>query len=677
MDNLKGKIAGLSPARRALLEQRMQGEKNRPVNQAAAASTLQELSPPVIFRSDGKGTPLVLFHYFSSSQLLAKYLGSERPVYAVDGGFDADLHQWEQSGQSDVTVEMLAERCVAQLKLAQPHGPYFLGGFCFGGTLAFEAASQLVRQGEPVAFLGLMDAFYTLELDTAPMVMEDAADHARANIADVKKSSASRIAFMRELLVKYKSLSYPGDAVLFRAMEGRSASDKSANGWEEVVTGNIHLEDCQTIRAKFFDQPVVYDLVAKLARSLAAADAGIQSSTSVDQANSAPESDAPVSQVEFVPPGTPTEIILTRILRDILKLKQVGIHDNFFELGGDSLLAVRLISQIKKSLGFELPIPVFFQNPTIQQLAAVLDEENQQKREPKLIQLQSGGAAGTLYLLDVSMGLCRLAEQLKDTDLDIFGTVVPLSHDVFEAAARDEWDKLPTLEEMAAAHTALIQSHQPSGPILLGGHSFGGSMSFEVAHQLQQAGRPVEMIFLLDSWAGIPPWWKRIRALTLARAKESLLFRAGHLWSRTRKKMSGRNSMSFGNPNPGEASGSNFGEVNRPVGDVPWEIWEKIYIKAGDEYSYRPVPSRGILFRTQHSDKAHLYAVYPDLGWGRLFQQGFQMVEVPGDHFSLLKDPEVLTLARRFKECLHERRPGPIESAVPLREDKPRATPVL
>lgn len=665
MDNLKGKIANLSPAKRALLARRIHGEKGKAAGKVAAPSSRQ-LSPPVIFRSEGKGAPLVLFHYFSSSQLLSKYLGAERPVYAVDGDFDADLHQWEQSGQLVVSVEILAERCVAQLQMVQPHGPYFLGGFCFGGTLAFEAAKQLMQQGERVAFLGLMDAYYTFELDVAPMVMESAADHVNASNAEVKQSSASRIAFMSELLKIYKSPPYYGSAVLFRAMEGRDPADKSANGWEEVITGRLQLEDCPCVRAKYFDQPQVYDLVAKLAKHLSLTESRLQSSS-----NGAMEEDrrleVELPSEEFVPPGTPTEIILARILRDVLKVKQVGINDNFFELGGDSLLAVRLISQIKKSLGFELPIPVFFQNPIIRQLAAVLDEEENNKREPKLMQLQSGVGGGTLYLLDVSMGLCRLAEQLKDADLDIFGTVVPLGLDVFESAARNERHKLPSLEEMAAAHTALIQSHQPSGPIMLGGHSFGGSMSFEVARQLHRAGREVEMVFLLDSWAGVPPWWKRIRTLSLVRAWESLAFRVSNLWTRARRRLSPPKHTPLSAGPEGPADGV-FGEVNRPVGDVPWEIWENIYYKAGDEYQFQPVETRGVLFRTQHSEKAYLYPVYADLGWSGFFHQGFQIVEVPGDHFSLLKDPEVVTLAQRFRECLEKLRSRHSSSASPSRE---------
>src|SRR5580658_1410184 len=82
-----------------------------------------------------------------------------------------------------------------------------------------------------------------------------------------------------------------------------------------------------------------------------------------------PHFEAPVDERKLVAPRTPTEIVLARIWCEVLGLKQVGIRDNFFELGGHSILAVKLISKINQSLGLNLSIPVFFQNPTIKKLA--------------------------------------------------------------------------------------------------------------------------------------------------------------------------------------------------------------------------------------------------------------------------------------------------------------------
>jgi len=51
----------------------------------------------------------------------------------------------------------MAALYVKEIRKTQPHGPYFLGGYCMGGTVAFEVAQQLQSQGERVALLALFD----------------------------------------------------------------------------------------------------------------------------------------------------------------------------------------------------------------------------------------------------------------------------------------------------------------------------------------------------------------------------------------------------------------------------------------------------------------------------------------------------------------------------------------
>jgi len=53
--------------------------------------------------------------------------------------------------------EEIAGAFVKVMREAQPHGPYFLGGFCVNGVVAYEMARQLVEEGEPVALLALFD----------------------------------------------------------------------------------------------------------------------------------------------------------------------------------------------------------------------------------------------------------------------------------------------------------------------------------------------------------------------------------------------------------------------------------------------------------------------------------------------------------------------------------------
>jgi len=68
----------------------------------------------------------------------------------------------------------------------------------------------------------------------------------------------------------------------------------------------------------------------------------------------------PRDVVPFVPPRTPLENRLAHMWSELLGLERVGVHDNFFDLGGHSLLGMQVLSRIRKDLGVELSLRLFF-----------------------------------------------------------------------------------------------------------------------------------------------------------------------------------------------------------------------------------------------------------------------------------------------------------------------------
>ena len=337
----------------------------------------------------------------------------------------------------------------------------------------------------------------------------------------------------------------------------------------------------------------------------------------------------------YVAPQKCLEAVLCNIWREVLNLERVGVKDNFFNLGGNSLLAVRLIDKINQKLKTNLHVPAFFQNPTIELLAAVLGQAQIARLEPQLISLQPGRSEGALFFLDAGVGLCRLAEML-DSGPPIFATVVPLSPAAIQAASLGRLAELPSMEELAAPHTALILGRQHKGACMIAGHSFGGLLAFEVAHQLQRAGRPVELIFLLDTLAKKPAWWNRLRALTFQNLAKSIQFRAMRVLS--------KNHAEPALPRPLNRN------VSLAFGEVPWEILSKIYGKARGNYRRHPVQSRALLFRARQNEGAQLSSIDRNLGWSGLFSAGLEVIDCPGDHFTMLKMPNMQFLARQFQE---------------------------
>ncbi len=73
----------------------------------------------------------------------------------------------------------------------------------------------------------------------------------------------------------------------------------------------------------------------------------------------------PKLETEYVLPSTDIERKLSFIWTQILGIKDIGIYDDFFELGGDSFKAITIISSIYKKIQVKLPLPTFFQKPTI------------------------------------------------------------------------------------------------------------------------------------------------------------------------------------------------------------------------------------------------------------------------------------------------------------------------
>ena len=71
-------------------------------------------------------------------------------------------------------------------------------------------------------------------------------------------------------------------------------------------------------------------------------------------------------------PRDTVELQLTKLWEEILNVPSVGRQDNFFDLGGNSLMAVRLFSELRKTTGRAMPLATLFQAPTVEKLANLL-----------------------------------------------------------------------------------------------------------------------------------------------------------------------------------------------------------------------------------------------------------------------------------------------------------------
>ena len=109
----------------------------------------------VEIQATGCRPPLFLVHGAGGGMFwgyvnLSKHLGIDQPVY----GFKSRA----LDGRPELNrVQEIASDYVHDLRQVQPHGPYYLAGYCFGGIVAYEMGRQLSEAGEPVAFVGLLN----------------------------------------------------------------------------------------------------------------------------------------------------------------------------------------------------------------------------------------------------------------------------------------------------------------------------------------------------------------------------------------------------------------------------------------------------------------------------------------------------------------------------------------
>ncbi len=111
----------------------------------------------VPIQTKGSKPPLFLVHGAGGNVLLygalAKQLEPDYPLYGLQSqGLD---------GQSEPlrTIEEMAEHYLREIREVQPKGPYLLGGYCMGGTIAYEMAQRLVAVGEKVSIVAMLDTY--------------------------------------------------------------------------------------------------------------------------------------------------------------------------------------------------------------------------------------------------------------------------------------------------------------------------------------------------------------------------------------------------------------------------------------------------------------------------------------------------------------------------------------
>ncbi|MDT0330171.1 non-ribosomal peptide synthetase [Nocardiopsis lambiniae] len=273
-----------------------------------------DFDPLVPIRTEGNAAPLFYVHPMGGNVLcyvrFAKHLPEDRPLYAFQA-FGADAGTEPVRG-----MEEIARRYIAAMRRVQPEGPYHIGGWSFGGFVAFEMARQLRAAGQEVGSLVVLDttalgddrdgrvdddaliAWFFWEL----LWLERGGESPEAVIPDSARTLDEKFEYITRLAVEEGVLPPGGTDIivrrLFRLYEAnwRSAFDYRpevvdqdmvlvrarqplpevllsmhtaigsmhadvANGWRERVSGRLSVVEVDGDHLTIMEEPYVADVV--------------------------------------------------------------------------------------------------------------------------------------------------------------------------------------------------------------------------------------------------------------------------------------------------------------------------------------------------------------------------------------------------------------------------------
>ena len=264
----------------------------------SAGQTLRERSI-VAIQPKGSLPPLFWVRGGPRFRLLAQKLGPDQPFFGLDLPF-TDGNRLPVPYR----FEDISGLLIRVMREVQPKGPYYIGGLCVNAVIAYEIAQQLVRDGEEVALLAMLDAhnqaYYKnpfrdgryssrikyhfsnlLKLDASETTayLLDRLDEARRKIERVawrltsdhtgEERLRNTDSIVHPAFSRYEPQPYPGKIVLMQSSDWPSGPYFDFKlGWNELVAGGIEFHSIPGDHPSMFNEPTVNLVAEKLGAHL-------------------------------------------------------------------------------------------------------------------------------------------------------------------------------------------------------------------------------------------------------------------------------------------------------------------------------------------------------------------------------------------------------------------------
>ncbi|AHF17054.1 non-ribosomal peptide synthetase [Niabella soli] len=333
---------------------------------------------------------------------------------------------------------------------------------------------------------------------------------------------------------------------------------------------------------------------------------------------------------------------ITNIWEEGIGVKGIEPNDNFFELGGNSMIAIKVMAEIEKQTGAKLPIATLFESPTIKSLAEIIDTNKNFNHSRVVIPIKPTGEKHPIFLVHaggLNIMLYKSLSQYFDENQPLYGLQgLGIDGDV---------SHLKSMESIAQRYLSEVLEHDPTGPYIIMGYSFGGVIAFEMAKQLLAMGKKVKMLGILDTniFREIKYSNKaQLYAVKALRQFPKIAFYIKQLI------ITPRDFFKY----QGIYLKKKFNKEYVDPEFVKLEIYdydEKVvqaYYRANQNYEFKPIDIKIDLFRTE--EKLPYFNVDSKyFSWRKYALKGVKRHVVPGTHATCMLPPNNEMLAKKIQ----------------------------
>jgi thioesterase domain-containing protein/acyl carrier protein len=211
-----------------------------------------EFSSLVLVAPGNQEPPL----FIAGSQEIAAQIQSRHPVYA--------LQRKERGEDPNKTIEEMAQAYLTAIDERQPNGPYFLSGYCFDGLIMFEVAQRLLKRGDEVARLALIDTYPHRRYWKLDGMMKLYARRARFHLSALRKTSIAQVT--PYLAGRYRALSVHLRERRKAFLASGTWIENSSSGPEPLGRDAFYVPRHYPRKLTFIQSKTQSDLASDLAR---------------------------------------------------------------------------------------------------------------------------------------------------------------------------------------------------------------------------------------------------------------------------------------------------------------------------------------------------------------------------------------------------------------------------